>query len=345
MTLPMSRPVRFRLLEDGRWSGGGSVLLENAREARERHPVLQGDSDAVPIMARNVPPMGKIPSQPFVLAPQNAWVWTPVATGLKERALVTGLRAGTWAMYRRAGAFIRISEAVPPGTTGPTSKVLHNVLDRGFETASAQHDDDIGRLCDGAFVCIGSSYSFRDLALLVRAHTAYQVGGGTRRLVLMGPVGSHAAERSLQTELAGAGDSVVRRPESTRAQCLSALRVAHAAICPAQVEASPVGVLEAGALAPRVLLSDIVGHRGVVGSMGGLGEPSYFTAHDEVALAAGLRALDDSGPHSWRPAVHTVPERRRAREAWGTALAEFLDDLARSSDFTGRETDREEGIS
>ena len=138
MTLPMSRPVRFRLLEDGRWSGGGSVLLENAREARERHPVLQGDSDAVPIMARNVPPMGKIPSQPFVLAPQNAWVWTPVATGLKERALVTGLRAGTWAMYRRAGAFIRISEAVPPGTTGPTSKVLHNVLDRGFETASAQ---------------------------------------------------------------------------------------------------------------------------------------------------------------------------------------------------------------
>ena len=318
MTLPMSRPVRFRLLEDGRWSGGGSVLLENAREARERHPVLQGDSDAVPIMARNVPPMGKIPSQPFVLAPQNAWVWTPVATGLKERALVTGLRAGTWAMYRRAGAFIRISEAVPPGTTGPTSKVLHNVLDRGFETASAQHDDDIGRLCDGAFVCIGSSYAFRDLALLVRAHTAYQVG---------------------------AGDSVVRRPESTRAQCLSALRVAHAAICPARVEASPVGVLEAGALAPRVLLSDIVGHRGVVGSMGGLGAPSYFTAHDEVALAAGLRALDDSGPHSWRPAVHTVPERRRAREAWGTALAEFLDDLARSSDFTGRETDREEGIS
>ncbi|QBX55851.1 glycosyltransferase family 1 protein [Nocardioides seonyuensis] len=326
----MSRPVRFRLLEDGRWSGGGSVLLENAREAREQHPVLQGDEHAVPIMARNVPPMGKFPPAPFVVAPQNAWVWTPVARGTKERTLVTGLRVGTRVTYNRASAVIRISEAVPPGQSVPTSEVLHNVLDRGFEIAADRYDERTGLLCEGAFVCVGSNYSFRDLALLVRAHRAYRAGGGERRLVLMGPVGSHAAEKRLQAELHSSDDSVVRRPESTRAECLSALRSAYAAVCPARVEASPVGVLEAAALSPRVLLSDIVGHRGIVGSLDGAGEPAYFRPHDLASLTHNLKELDEAPAHAWRAGIDTVDARQDARGRWGECLAAFLTGLADS---------------
>lgn len=322
------RPVRFRLLEDGRWSGGGSVLLENAREARERHPVLQGGPNAIPIMARNVPPMGRFPQEPFVAAPQNAWVWSPVAQGIKERTLVTGLRVGTRVTYRRASAVIRISEAVPPGGAVPTSEVLHNVLDRGFETALEQYDDRTGALCEGAFVCVGSNYSFRDLALLVRAHRAYRATGGERRLVLMGPVGSRAAEKELQRELCTSGGSVLRRPESTRTQCLSALRSAYAAVCPARVEASPVGVLEAAALTSRVMVSDIVGHRGIVRSLDGTGEPGYFRPHDLASLTRSLHALDEAPPDGWRAGIDTVDARQKARTLWGERLAGFLTDLA-----------------
>lgn len=324
----MSPAIRFRLLEEGRWSGGGSVLLENAREAREAHEVLRGGPDAVPIMARNVPPLGRFPKGTFVAAPQNAWVWKPVSKGPKERTLVSGLRLGTRVTYARARAIIRISEAVPAAPASPTSEVLHNVLDRGFETALAEHNDRAAALGRDSFVCVGSNYSFRDLNVLVRAHAIYRAAGGSRRLVLVGPVGSGAAEKALHAELARTGGSVIRRPASTRAECLSALRSAHAAVCPARVEASPVGVLEAAALSPRVLLSDIPGHRGIVRSIGGSGEPVWFKEHDVTSLADQLAVLDDGSAHTWRSGIDTAGARQAARDGWGQQLADFLTGLA-----------------
>lgn len=324
----MSTKVRFHFIEEGRWSGGGDVLLENAREARAHHPILQGGPDSVPILARNVPPLGRYPRRPFVAVPQNAWVWNPVARGAKERSLVSALRLGTFLTYRLASGIVRISEAVPPGRRQATSEILHNVLDRGFEAAAEVDDSGVAALCEGAFVCVGSNYAFRDLSRLVRAHARYRAQGGARRLVLIGAVGSQAAERDLGRELAVAGDSVVRRPASMRSQCLVAMRHAHAVVAPALVEASPVGVMEAGALASRVLLSDIPGHRGVVAHMGGTGGPEFFRTGDEASLATGLAAVDGADPDGWAPWGRTAPQRQAMREEWGHRLAANLAGIA-----------------
>ena len=135
----MSGP-RFHVDASGRWSGGGRAFLENARRAADRHPVLtmESTSGTVPLIPRNVPASASGRRRPYVLAPQNAWPWTPVAVGLEEVARVARLRVASELFLRRAAAVLRINATIPsPLPPERTSPVLHNVLDPHFEEALA----------------------------------------------------------------------------------------------------------------------------------------------------------------------------------------------------------------
>lgn len=319
--------LSFHLSEDGRWSGGGGVFLANVRDAEQRHRVLQGGPGSVPLLARNLPRHGRFPRQRFVLAPQNAWVWQPIAAGPSEWGLVHALRAGTHVSYRRACGLLRISEAIPAHPTSPTSDVIHNVLDSGFEDALATADARKVPEAAGAIVCVGSNYGFRDLPLLVKAYHRYRRAGGTRTLVIMGPEGQRTAERRLAAVMAE-GEGVVRRRRSTRSDCVAAMSQAHLVVFPSRVEASPVTVLEAGAVAPRVLLSDIVGHQGVVASVGGDTRPSFFPAHDENELVNALISQEDAAPLAWASGLDQMRARESARLSWGNRVVGFLESLA-----------------
>jgi glycosyltransferase involved in cell wall biosynthesis len=325
--------THFRFVEEGAWSGGGSGFLALARYAAGRYPLLAGGPEAVPVVARNIPTRNVRRRRPFVLAPQNAWPWSPGGATRTEVGRVWGLRAGSELFMRRASAVLRISSAIPViGSADRYSPVIHNVLDPGFEDALVDsHDVDPGP-ARGRIVIIGSCYSYRNLERLVQAHA---MSGDSRQLLIAGPIGTMELAQRLGAAALDSGRVLVRWGSMPRATCLAWLRAADLVVLPSLVEASPLSALEALAVQPRVLLSDIPAHREVVRAHGALSECAYVPADSLEAWAQALAVGASDAAESFASLSEFEP-REAAREEWSSRLAAWFSRVADSLESEGQ---------
>lgn len=323
----------YRFDRSGSWSGGGRVFLRNVEHAEERHPLLRGGYDAIPVFARNVPPLGKLPRRPFVLAPQNAWPWTISFNGPAELGRVAGLRAASEFFLRSAAAVMRISSSIPP-LNAHSSPVIHNVLDTGFEEAllaSRRLSSEDGAV--GAFVSIGSVYSYRNLVNTIYGYRRYRANGGTRPLWLAGNAGSVRSRNEVERAAAGADGITIRWQSLARPECLALLRCAGAVILPSRVEASPVAALEAAACNPNVVVSRIVGHIELLSEYGRVPRRCLFDPTSPEHIAHLLAVADDAADSGdgaladCHAALADPAEREAARVSWGNRVADWLDTL------------------
>lgn len=326
----MTSSMQFFFDETGRWSGGGEAFLNNARHAAERHSILSGSRSAedMPIIARNIPAASQRRVTRYVLAPQNAWPWFPVSNGPREMALVGQLRVGSELYLRRASAVMRISSAIPPRKPEPfTSPVIHNVLDTGFEAALAESSELVVHV-DG-FISIGSGYSYRNLRSLISGYRLYREAGGRTPLLITGPPGGRHASRSVEhgaTETEGL--SIEWRSRS-RAECLALMRGADAVVLPSLVEASPLSALEACAVNPRVLMSDIPGHREIFHRYGAPDHArAFFDPGIPSEIASSLMASTDQTVSGLHETLKSPSAREVYRKEWGTTLVNWLSLIA-----------------
>ena len=331
---------RFYFDTRGQYSGGGTAVVANCLLAAERHAILQGSRAAgdVPFFMRNVPVRGSLPHGPYVWGPQNALPWSRHVRGTRELLLVGRLRLASEWYGRRALAQFRTSSAIPV-LTQPCSPVLHNVLDTGFEEALAASQSTTFEPAIGHIVCIGSGYSYRNLAGLLAGYERYREMGGSRPLFVGGARGGRRAQQAVVDRAASLPDVRLHGGVIARSQFLAALRDAAAVVLPSLVEASPLSALEACALSRRVVMSDIVGHREILESFAAdsvAGDSSFFSPTDPGSLATALlRAVsaDDSLP--WHAALASDERRARARHSWTDDLALWLGSVAEEGNGHG----------
>lgn len=326
-------PPSYRFDRSGRWSGGGQVFLQNVEHAEQRHSLLRGAEGAIPIIARNVPPNGKLPSRPFVLAPQNAWPWAPSFNGAAELGRIAGLRVASELFMRMASAVMRISSAIP-SINRNSSPVIHNVLDTGFESdLIASQPLTVEDEAVGAFVSVGSINSYRNIVNMINGYRRYRANGGRRRLWIAGSPGSANSRNEIERFASGTEGLIVRWRSLERPECLAALRSAAAVILPSKVEASPVSALEAAACNPNVVVSRIIGHVEVLSEYGRVPEGCLFDptspAHlADILAAADVAADSRTGPLADCHAVLIDPaERETARVSWGDRVTDWLQTL------------------
>lgn len=323
----------YRFDRSGRWSGGGQVFLRNVEHAEQRHEVLRGGPRAIPIIARNVP-AGALPKGPFVLAPQNAWPWTPSFAGLAELRRLAGLRLASEYYFRRAMGVMRISSSIPAINTN-SSPVIHNVLDAGFEEAlTVSWSTPVPKSVHGAFVSLGSVNSYRNLVNLIRGYGLYRKEGGSRQLWIAGPTGAVKARQEIERVVrATDGVTVLWQPLS-RPECLAVFRTASAVILPSKVEASPVAALEAAASNPNLVLSRIVGHIEILSEYGAVPRDSLFDPESpsDVAEKLGVAENNADGGDNLFADCHAALTNRHVREgarvSWGDRVARWLSTCA-----------------
>lgn len=316
----------------GRWSGGGRAFLANAEEAARRHPVLAGvpGDGSIPLIPRNVPSSQNRRARTFILAPQNAWPWTPVAAGPAEWARVAALRVASEAYLRRASAVLRISGAIPSRLPASlTSPVIHNVLDAGFDEAAALARGEESPW-PGAIVSIGSGHSYRNIPTLIGAFRAYRASGGTARLVVTGPPGSGRARDDALRIASDLPDVTITFDPMPRHKVLATMREAAAVVLPSRVEASPFLTLEALAMTPRVVVSDIAGNREIVANyaQSDSSEGLFVNPLGVDDLAAAMLAAESGGAGGqWHHVLADPQARRDARLRWGERLASWIEGL------------------
>lgn len=306
---------RFFVDTSGRWSGGGSVVLNNlaaAAEASDGLLTTAAPKGAIPVVPRNIPTSWRQLTRPFVWMPQNALPWGPPAPA--ERALQRKLRMASELASKRATAMIRISGALPPMVRGRTSPVLHNVLDNAFE-------EILGHLVPtniDAFLAAGSAHSYRNLAMLARGYAAYRQSGGHTRLTIQMSTGTPAEEERV-TCLGQQIDGLeVRKGGADRQDIANLMAGASGVILPSSIEASPVTLLEAQAIGVPLACSDIVAHRELGESRG-----IYFDPLSAESIRKSLHQLDDAGgiaPHR----LQDLASREAQRSAWRSELLDFL---------------------
>ena len=307
----------FHVDRSGRWSGGGGAVLANLDLAERTSRTIGATATAgsIAIVPRNAPTRASVVLGPFVWMPQNALPWAPPAPA--ERTLQLRLRAASEVMRARARAMVRISGAIPPLRTGrPTSRVLHNVLDEGFEAALPPAAPG-----HGAFVCAGSAHGYRNLVPLVRGFARYRSTGGRTDLLLQTTPGSPSVEAAL-AEAASAVPGLRVRAGADRRATLSLMAGSAGVVLPSSVEASPMTLLEAQALARPVACSTIRAHDELLGDCGS----PRFDAAEESSVAAALHALDERGGVAPHP-LGDPARRERERARWVASLVEFLDEL------------------
>src|SRR5699024_974471 len=108
------------------------------------------------------------------------------------RLRATALRVASDVALRRASAMLRISSVIPTTVDTPSSPVIHNVLDGGFEEALAASTSRQSPW-QGHVVSIGSLHSYRNVPGLIAGYHRYRDAGGQAPLIVAGPAGSPAA--------------------------------------------------------------------------------------------------------------------------------------------------------
>lgn len=325
--------MRFYFDDAGVFSGGGQAVLANCHFAAERHPIMQGSaaSGDAPFFMRNVPPAGERRGRRYVWGPQNALPWSGRAVGLKERLIVTRLRVASEVFGRRAAAQFRTSSVIPV-LNKVCSPVLHNVLDPGFDDAATSSVDSTFEPAVGRIVSIGSGHSYRNLAGLLDGYARYRQEGGRSGLFIGGTAGSGRAQEIVRQRVATLPDVVVRWGGMPRPQFLATLRDAAVVVLPSLVEASPLTPLEACAMTPRVVMSDIVAHHEVLAPFGDAaetGQAAFFDTRNVSSLARALRDAEAGGAATtWHHQLSSAERRTQAREAWAQTLADWLSSVA-----------------
>ena len=314
----MTPAQRFHVDASGRWSGGGAGVLANLAFAAERSDILTLDPvpATIALLPRNVPTqLGELRHR-FVWMPQNALPWGPPSPA--ERLLQRKLRIASEATSLRALAMVRISGAIPPlRGRRPTSEVLHNVLDEGFEAALPQAVD-----ASGSFVGAGSAHGYRRFSELVDGYARYRATGGRTELILQTTRGTNSVEAALKAAVSCTPGVSLRVGGASRAQVLALMAGSLGVLLPSDVEASPITLLEARALGRPVACSAIQAHDEL---LDGEYAPRFTSANrDSVALA--FHALDDEcGAHPHR--LQDLDVRAAERHDWADRLTGFLDDL------------------
>jgi glycosyltransferase involved in cell wall biosynthesis len=308
--------VKAWISSAGRWSGGGSVVLANLRFAAARHPhclSITPSRGAVPLIARNVPADLGVLLRCFLWLPQNALPWSAPTPG--ERSLQRKLRIGSEMSAYRAMGMIRISSALPPLRRRPTSAVLHNVLDEGFDR---KLNVEPAVVAQDAFVCIGSAHTYRNLATLIRGYAIYRGEGGTTPLFLQ----AHTENVSEASRLAALVSTVkginLDATPATRDDVISLMKAARGIVFPSLVEASPVTLLEAQGLGLRTACSDILAHRELASAGDYLFDP-----HSIGKTSEALHQLD-SGNRERHHLLQDPGQRHAARVLWAQRVADFI---------------------
>lgn len=321
--------TRYHFDESGRWSGGGRAFLNNAAHAAARHKILSGDQASIPIVSRNFPQPQLIHSGRFVIVPQNAWPWYPVARTGNELARVAALRAASVISMHRALAVGRISSAIPAWNSRITfSPIIHNVLDTEFEKTVARLSGKARAEAAGSFVYIGSSHAYKNVDRLALAYRLYREGGGTRGLFLAGPLSSAKSVSRIAAMLERVPGVTISFGDSlSRADALASMRDAHAVILPSIAEASPLTALEAAWANPHVVMSDIPGHREIFGFDHTPPHDAFFNVRDAGSLAQRLWSVENSPLTEIHSALSSAAYRERARIAWGNSIAEWISSI------------------
>jgi glycosyltransferase involved in cell wall biosynthesis len=315
--------TQFRVVGDGgRWSGGGTGLLGLFAYAAERHLILKAGPGAIPVHVRNVPARLRNTRRPYVLVPQNAWPWQARGAVMSELPRVVALRLGSEVFMRAATAVMRISSAIPViGAVNKYSPVIHNVLDPDFERALSAADCVDSSPAKGRVLVVGSCYSYRNLERVIAAHSS---SGDSRELLICGPLGNRNVAHRVAQAAIDTPRVHVRWGSLPRPTCLAYMRAADTVVLPSLVEASPFSLLEAFAVQPRVVVSDIAAHRDVIGDVGC--PASVFPARSTEVLARRLAAVEASKEVY---AVLADPQQREERrERWAHDVANWLEHVA-----------------
>lgn len=315
----------------GNWSGGGHAFLNNARHASSRHAILSGDATSTPIIARNFPERNHLRSGQYVLIPQNAWPWNLTIETPAEAKIALGLRAASTIAMKRARAAVRISTTIPPaGGKIPSSPVIHNVLDTGFEETITYAQKTSVSVAAGKFVCIGSTYSYKNMDRLARAYKLYRDGGGAIGLFWAGAPSNLKVANRIRSIFDGLSDVSIVGTSISRAEALASMRDAHAVVLPSLVEASPLTALEAAYANPHVIFSDIPGHREIFGFDHPAPGGAYFPPTSDGLLAQRLWTIGDAPVTDAHASLNSFDYRESERIRWGDQLAEWLTSLSRS---------------
>lgn len=302
----------IRLVIDGRWSGGGRAVVDNLSMAIAAAPHEFSYRDGISLVPRNFTVRRPVPGG-LVLMPQNAWPWSGPWGTRREAARKLTLRVLSDRSIRQADQVLRLCSLIPDPRQSP---ILPNVLDAGFDDALGSCLSLLGDL-SRSILAPGSIGSYRNLERLLEAYQRYRTSGGSCSLTIVGGVTDSAVYSRLTGRASSMKGVRVVPHHLERGALLDAMRSSHAIFFPSLVEASPITLLEALALAPRVHASDIVGHRETAGS--------YQTAVDffsPVSVHAICQAMLRS------EAVVTNPElfledpalRKSLRENWAVDL-------------------------
>src|SRR5699024_3565042 len=120
----------------------------------------------------------------------------------------------------------------------------------------------------------------------------YRSHGGSVGLWIAATHGSAKVHDDVERIAAGVDGISVVWDGLTRAECLAAMRDAVGVILPSRIEASPVGALEAAAMTPNVVVSDIVGHREILAEYGDVPNGAFFDWRSPRAVAQALAQIN-----------------------------------------------------
>lgn len=311
----------FFVPTDGNWSGGGKAVLDNFRHAASRHPEISFEGGDIAIVNRNFPPRGA--KGPFILIPQNAWPWAGPTIGLKERMKVRLLGRLTERSMRKALGVIRAGRGIPVrGNCWP--HLLPNPLDEAFDVAEKE-SRGLQRPVEAPYiVSVGSLNSYRGVESLIAAYVGYRRSGGTAELHVIGRGVAHYVEK-LREQAESVDGFHLHTDAVPRSEVVAWLRHAQAVVLPSHVETSPMSVLEALAVQPRVIASDIPGHPDIVPP--GVAGPAYFSHVELGGLTRLLLKSDGPAPELVSPLADPT-FRAAERDRWADELAAALNGLA-----------------
>ena len=186
---------------------------------------------------------------------------------------------------------------------------------------------------NGHIVSLGSGHSYRNLRGLLAGYDRYRELGGSRPLFLGGTPGSRQMQSEVESAAARLPDVRLHWGGLPRDQFLAVLRDAAVVVLPSLVEASPLSALEACVLNPRVLMSDIIGHREILTPFSQTSRADedrhFFSPSDADSLARRLLAVEsEEGPGPWHPVLSSADARVEARERWADAVCGWLDSVS-----------------